>query len=80
MLIRCDGSDIKVWRKQRDTDAEMALILETNACDVLTTICLDFWPVGNADFAFDNVRILADNLNTTTTYSYDNANVEIVGH
>ena len=32
---------------------------------------------GNADFAFDNVRILADNLNAATTYSYDNANVEI---
>jgi hypothetical protein len=45
-----------------------------NACTVASTNYVAFSPQANADFSFDNIRILSDSLSTTSTFAYDGGN------
>ncbi len=66
----CDGSSVKVWRWQ---DGEMPAQVFS-----YTTAYTDSWRIyfstpAYSNFAIDNVRILADDLSTTSTFTVNDA-------
>jgi YD repeat-containing protein len=72
VYVRCDGSNIQVWRAQRGSGNELAQVLSTSSASVNSTSELAVYTYGT--WRFDDFRVVSDGLSTTTTYSYDNAN------
>jgi RHS repeat-associated protein len=67
-----DSGSLKVYRAE-DGQVEKE-ILSTTGQSVTTTVRTYFDIPPNAQFSIDNVQILSDNLSTTTTYAYNDAN------
>jgi len=70
--VVCDDSDITVWRGQRG--GAMSQVLSTSSATVTTTDYLMFVPVEDSTYRYDDIRLVSDDLSTTTTFAYDDAN------
>jgi len=75
VYVRCDGSNMEVWRAQRGSGAELAQVLTTSSAAITTTNNWYIVPDNAASsFRFDNFQFVSDSHSSTTTCSYDNAN------
>jgi RHS repeat-associated protein len=74
VYVRCDGANITVSRAQRGTGVEMAQVLSTSSAAVTSAASFIVTPAASASYALDDFRLVANNLTSTTTYTYFNAN------
>ena len=61
-------------RCERDSGDEFELLLTTDSAQVTATPNTYFQPTTDAQIRHDNIRLVSDDLSTTTTYTYDDAN------
>jgi len=52
----------------------MSEVLSTSSATVTTTDYLMFTPVEDSTYRYDDIRLVSDDLSTTTTFAYDDAN------
>lgn len=76
LRIVCDGSNVTVWRS---TEGELeSEVLSTSSAAPTTTDAVLFGIVNstmsNSPFEYDNIRILADDLDNTTAFTVNTAN------
>ena len=70
--MECDDDDITVWRGE--VGGGMSQVLSTSSATVTSTNSIYFDVSPDADYSIDNIRLIADDLTTTTTFAYDDAN------
>ena len=72
--VVCDGSTIEVWREETGTGDGMELLLSTSTAAVPTSSVFYFQPTPDSSVRFDDVRLVSDDVSTTTALCYDAGN------
>jgi len=71
--VRCDGTQVDVWMRERDSGDEFELILSATA-SVTTSANMRFVSFSNRVHRVDNIRIHNGSKSNTHTYTYNAGN------